>query len=207
MGSPPLRSRAIAYEELRRLDRSAKRRDLLSTTSGLSLREGLSTRPCGPRSRRRAVAICDSPALWRSLAPRVAGRPTAGAGEAHGFFRRANQRARLQHALVVLRLEVGVGHHADAGLDIQDVVLDQGGAQHDAGVHRAVGGEVAGAAGIDAAAYRLDLVDDFHGAHLGRARQRARREAGLEGIDRVQPLPAPAPPTPPPFLQVPFPLP
>src|SRR6266849_10993048 len=43
--------------------RSAERRDLLSTISGLSWREGLSARACGPRSRRRGVAICDSPAL------------------------------------------------------------------------------------------------------------------------------------------------
>src|SRR5229473_7564396 len=41
--------------------RSAERRDLLSTISGLSWREGLSARACGPRSRRRGVAICNSP--------------------------------------------------------------------------------------------------------------------------------------------------
>src|SRR5580700_5066652 len=43
--------------------RSAERRDLLSTISGLSWREGLSARPSGPRSRRRGVAM---PLEWRA---------------------------------------------------------------------------------------------------------------------------------------------
>src|SRR5882672_6854300 len=42
--------------------RSAERRDLFSTIGRLSLRKGLSARPCGPRSRRRGVATCGSPA-------------------------------------------------------------------------------------------------------------------------------------------------
>ena len=56
-------ARAIAYGDFRRLDRSAPRiprgklhaewRDLVSTISGLSWRQGLSARACGPRSRRR----------------------------------------------------------------------------------------------------------------------------------------------------------
>src|ERR1700704_2814394 len=64
----PRQGRAIAYERFRRLDRSAKRaerRNLFSTIGRLSLRKGLSARPCGPRSRRRGVATCDSPASQR----------------------------------------------------------------------------------------------------------------------------------------------
>ena len=52
------------------------------------------------------------------LTTRVAGAPLAGAGETHGFFRRANQGARLQHALLVLGLEIRIGHDADAGLPL-----------------------------------------------------------------------------------------
>ena len=37
--------------------RSAERRDLVSTISGLSWRQGLSARACGPRSRRRECHI------------------------------------------------------------------------------------------------------------------------------------------------------
>ena len=86
---------------------------------------------------------------------------------------------------MVFGLEVGIGHHADAGLNIHRVVLHEGRAQQDAGVHRAVGGEVAGAAGIDAAAHRLDLVDDLHCAHLGGARQRSGGKARLQHVDRL----------------------
>src|SRR5260370_13321243 len=60
-----------------------------------------------------------------ALTPGIAGRPIAVVGEADRFFRRANQRARLQHALLVLGLEVGIGHHADAGLPVHGVVLHE----------------------------------------------------------------------------------
>jgi len=54
--------------------RSAERRDLFSTIGRLSLRKGLSARPCGPRSRRRGVATCDSPARLTGEVPRYTGR-------------------------------------------------------------------------------------------------------------------------------------
>src|SRR6185369_11863252 len=111
-----------------------------------------STLGCGRSNSRRWYLFCQSDmgflrweaSLHRRLAPSIA--DVLRAGEAHGFFRRADKGARLQVALLELGLEVGIGHDADARLHMHDVVLHEGGAQQDAGVHRAVGGEVAGAA-------------------------------------------------------------
>ena len=52
-------------------------------------------------------------------------------------------------------------------------VLDHGRAQHDAGIHLAAGAEIADAAAIGATRVVLELVDDLHRPHLGRARDRA----------------------------------
>src|SRR5262249_14246817 len=99
----------------------------------------------------------------------VAGAPLAGAGEAHRFLPGAHQGARLLYTLLVLPLEVRIGDDARTNLHVHGVVLHQTPAQQGAGIPRAIGRRVTGAAGIDAAAHRLDLVDDLHGAHLGGA--------------------------------------
>src|SRR5262249_49677131 len=99
----------------------------------------------------------------------VAGAPLAGAGEAHRFLGGAHQGARFLYALLVLGLEIRISDDADTRLHVHGVVLHQARAQQDAGVHRAIGREITGAAGIHAAAHRLDLVDDLHGAHFGGA--------------------------------------
>ena len=78
-----------------------------------------------------------------------------------------------------------VGDDAGAGLHVDLAVLHHRGAEHDAGVHRAVGGEIADAAGIGAALLLLQLVDDLHRAHLRRAGDGAGREAGDERVERV----------------------
>jgi hypothetical protein len=67
LSASPVARRAVAYaiSVVSTGARSAERRDLLSTISGLSWREGLSARPFGPWSRRRRIAICDSPAVTR----------------------------------------------------------------------------------------------------------------------------------------------
>ena len=45
---------------------------------------------------------------------------------------------------------------------------------------------VADAAAVGAAPHRLELVDDLHGAHLGRARERARREGRAQYVEPVE---------------------
>ena len=89
--------------------------------------------------------------------------------------------------LVVFGVRVAIGHHAAAGLDVHHPVLEEGGAQDDAGVDRAIGAEVARGAGIaHPALFDLQLVDDLHRPHLGRAGERAGGQGGHHHIHRVQ---------------------
>jgi hypothetical protein len=62
-----------------------------------------------------------------------------------------------------------VGHDAGSGLHIHFAILDDCRAQHNAGIHFAVGGEIANATAIDTAFVDFQFVDYFHGAHLGGA--------------------------------------
>src|SRR5262249_16721848 len=103
---------------------------------------------------------------------------SAALGEAHGFFRGADQSAGLVLALLVFALRHRIRDDAGAGLDVHDAVLHDGGAEHDAGVHGAVGGEVADGAAVDAAALGLQLLDDLHRPNLGRAGDGAGGKAG-----------------------------
>src|SRR5215470_7675900 len=85
--------------------------------------------------------------------------PLSRAGEAARLLGGAEQRLRLVDAFLLLVLRIGVGDHAGAGLHVHAAVLDERGAQHDAGVHLAGGGEIADAARIEAALLLLQLVD------------------------------------------------
>ncbi len=78
-----------------------------------------------------------------------------------------------------------VGDDAGAGLDMDHAVLDEGGAQHDAGVHLPVGREVADAAAVGPALGLFQLVDDLHRPHFRRARQRAGGKARHQRVDGV----------------------
>src|SRR5690606_5744790 len=101
------------------------------------------------------------------------------------FARRRDQRAGLGLAFALLIGRVGIGDDAGAGLDVQDSVLDDTGTQHDATVDRAVGREIADAAGIGAACLRLQLGDDLTGVDLGRAADGAGGKAREYRVDRV----------------------
>src|SRR6266851_9906091 len=108
--------------------RSAERRDLLSTISGLSWREGLSARPSGPRSRRRK-----SP---RAIAPGRLGRFTStmvlrakqcrpsvlvdfdGLHHAHLF---------MVHHVAVQHVDAGVVEEATTESERSAFALDDGG--------------------------------------------------------------------------------
>src|SRR5256886_13099505 len=69
------------------------------------------------------------------------------------------------------------------------VPAHQRAADRDGGVEvRGTPADVPHRAGIGPAPLGLELVDDFHGAHLGRARHGARGKAGLEHVERVVPV-------------------
>ncbi len=129
----------------------------------------------------RVVAVLRSAAHRHRSAVAAAG----GLGEADGFFRRLEQGARLRLALGLLGSGIAVGDDAGARLHIDAAVLDEGRAQNDAAVHLAIGREIADAAAVGAALFLLEFVDDLHGAHLRRARQRARGKARHQRVDDV----------------------
>ena len=98
-------------------------------------------------------------------------------------FGRAQQRARLGFGFFPLQLGHRVGDHAGRRLHVQHLVLHDAGADRDRHVHVAGVADVAAGAAVQAALGRLELVDEFHRVHLGRAGQRAGREGGLEHVD------------------------
>src|SRR6185437_13994131 len=126
------------------------------------------------RSRSGRVGLLQLDLAWRrreSVSIRCALLTALGAGgEAHGLVGGLEQRARLAHALGLLALGHRIGNHARAGLHIHDAILHHRGPEHDAAIHLAVGGEITDAARIRTARLILELVDDLHGAHLGRSR-------------------------------------
>ena len=101
---------------------------------------------------------------------------------------RARSMARITAWALFMRLLVfefgdGVGDDAGAGLYGAFAADGEHGADGDAGIE--VAGEVGveDCAAVSAAAGGLELLDDLHGADLGRAGERAGREAGAEGVD------------------------
>ena len=85
------------------------------------------------------------------------------------------------------RARIGVRHDSGRSLHVQAPVFHHRGPDRDRHVHVAIEAEVADRAAIDPALDRLQLVDDLHGAHLRRPGHRARGEACLEDIDRIEP--------------------
>ena len=77
-----------------------------------------------------------------------------------------------------------IGDNARAGLDVALFAVHEEGADGDAGVEVAAKVGVENSATVYAAAGRFELFDDLHGSDFGRARERARGEAGAEGIER-----------------------
>src|SRR3546814_9510804 len=75
---------------------------------------------------------------------------------------------------------IGIGDDACARLNMHHAILHHCRSQDDAAVHRTVGREIADAARIRAALFRLKLGNDLARPHLGRARNRAGRKARSE---------------------------
>src|SRR5215212_6010278 len=95
------------------------------------------------------------------------------AGEPHGIFSRPKQRFGLVDAFLLLGGRIGIVDDAGARLDRHAAVLHHRRPEHDAGVHLAVGAEIADAARIRPALVLLQLVDDLHRPYLGGSRDRA----------------------------------
>src|SRR5882724_4473200 len=82
--------------------------------------------------------------------------------------------AGLVVALLVLGLGDAVGDEPRARLHVDRVALRDERADRDGRVEVARVRDVADGAAVEVAAERLRLLDDLHGADLGRARERAR---------------------------------
>ena len=89
------------------------------------------------------------------------------------------------YCLHELAFGIGVVDDPAARLHMNLAVLEDGGAQRDAGIHVATRAEIPDAAGIDAARMRFELGDDFHRANFWCARCCASRKARGEGGDHV----------------------
>ena len=82
---------------------------------------------------------------------------------------------------LVFEVGVGVGDDAGAGVEVDGVVLADGGADGDVEEAFAVEAEAADGAGVEAAGMGLEFGDDFGGALFGGAGDGAAGEAGAEG--------------------------
>src|SRR5581483_5825024 len=83
-----------------------------------------------------------------------------------GYFRCLYQCLRLVQALLIFALGIGVSDYASARLHVGLVALHQHGPYGYAGVQVASEIRVQHRAAVDAAAHRLQLLDDLHCAHL-----------------------------------------
>ena len=84
---------------------------------------------------------------------------------------------------MVFAFGCGVGDDAAAGLDEGFAVLEQDGAEGDAGVVVAVEAEVADGARVRAAFAFFEFVEDLHGADLGRSGDGSGGECGAHDIE------------------------
>ena len=91
--------------------------------------------------------------------------------------------ARLIFCLLPFHFGDGVGDDAGGGLCVQHAIFDDAGTDGDGKIHFAAEGQVAAGTAIDAAFDRFEFVDEFHGAHLGGAREGAGREGGSQYVE------------------------
>src|ERR1022692_1603244 len=92
----------------------------------------------------------------------------------------AAQYRALSQELLILGLCRAVGDDAAAGLVAVHVVAKYQGANGDRLIHVAAPAEIANRAAVELPADRLEIVDDFHRAHLGRTHLRAGGKSGRE---------------------------
>ena len=89
--------------------------------------------------------------------------------------------------LPVLALRVGVGDDARPGLDVGPAAAHQDRPDVDAGIEISGVAEITDGTGVRPSAQRLELIDDLHSPHFGRARDRPCREDGAQGVHRPHP--------------------
>ena len=95
------------------------------------------------------------------------------------------EEVRLQQALLVFGLLLGVGDDAAANAHLAALAVEHHGADRDVELGVAGRRNMADGAGIDAAGVPFDLANDLHGAHLGRAGD------GATGEERAEHVPEP----------------
>src|SRR6185437_15230879 len=105
----------------------------------------------------------------------------AGASHLEG----AHHGAGLVDALDVLLLRDRIGDHAGADLDLSHAAAQDDGTDEDAGAEIALVIEVEDAAAVGAAAGGFELLDDLHGADLGRTGEGAGGKTGGQGVEAV----------------------
>src|SRR6266571_3392683 len=100
-------------------------------------------------------------------------------GHLHAILREGlRMSSELVERLAVLRLRVRVGDDAAAHREVCRLADHGRGADRDVPVEGAIPGDIADRTGVHAAAVRLETLDDFHGARLRRACDRAAGEGG-----------------------------
>src|SRR5687768_10649108 len=105
--------------------------------------------------------------------------------KAHRLFRGTEEGRGLAYAFRLLAFRDRIGDDTGAGLHIHGPILHHRGPEYDAGIHLAIRGEIADAAGIKTALLVFELVDDFHSPHLRRTGHGAGGKARHQGIDGV----------------------
>src|SRR4029077_16222762 len=93
--------------------------------------------------------------------------------------------AGLIHGFLKLALGNGIGDQPRPGLHGSQPFLYDQSANRDTGIEIAGEIEIKNGSGVDAATRRFQLVNDFHGANLGRTGDGSRGEAGSESVEDI----------------------
>src|ERR1700722_15331740 len=100
--------------------------------------------------------------------------------------------ARFVRGLLIFPPGPRTGHDSGARLYIRPAVFRNQGAQADARIEIAGKIQIQDRTGVNAAARRLKLVDDFHGADLRGTRERSGGKAGHQRVEAINVVTQPA---------------
>src|SRR5437762_799894 len=89
------------------------------------------------------------------------------------------ERSGLVEGLPVLQLRIGICDDAAASLKVHLASEGDIGADHDARIHGSRGAEISDGSAVHSPSGRLQLRDNLHRAHLGRAGDGPPRKRGL----------------------------
>src|SRR5690606_27677007 len=88
-------------------------------------------------------------------------------------------------ALTLFIQRSAVGYNTGPSLNMERSVFHDASPQHDATIHASIRGEIADAASISAACFRLQLGNNLAGPHVWRTAYCSGREPGDQRIKRV----------------------